>query len=173
MLPIILAMPPILSIVGKSNSGKTTLLEKLIPELRRRGYRVGVVKHHAHADFEFDVPGKDTWRMAQAGAEAVAIASPGKIGLVRCVEREPSLDEVVALFADGVDIVLTEGYKWAGKPKIEVSRAARSTTLICDPSELLAIVADHPLDLPLPQFGLDDITSLADLIERYLLQTSR
>lgn len=165
-------MPPIVSVVGKSNSGKTTLLEKLIPELRRRGYRVGVVKHHAHADFEFDVPGKDTWRMAQAGAEAVAIASPGKIGLVRRMEREPSLDEVVALFADGVDIVLTEGYKWAGKPKIEVSRAARSTTLICDPSELLAVATDHPLDLPVPQFGLDDITGLADLIEHSLLQTS-
>jgi len=165
-------MPPIVSIVGKSNSGRTTWLERLIPDLRRRGYRVGVVKPHAHADFEFDVPGKDTWRMAQAGAEAVAIASPGKIGLVRRVEREPALDEVVTLFADSVDIVLTEGYKWAGKPKIEVSRAARSTTLICDPSELLAVVADHPLNLPVPQFDLDDIVGLADLIERRFLRTA-
>ncbi len=165
-------MIPIVSIVGKSNSGKTTLLEKLIPELRRRGYRVGVVKHHAHADFEFDVPGKDTWRMAQAGAAAVAIAAPGKIGLVRRVERELSLDEVAALLADGVDIVLTEGYKWAGKPKIEVSRAERSTALICEPSELLAVAADHPLDLPVPQFGLDDIIGLADLIERRFLRAA-
>ncbi|MCU0489929.1 MAG: molybdopterin-guanine dinucleotide biosynthesis protein B, partial [Anaerolineales bacterium] len=73
---------PILSIIGKSNSGKTTLLEKLIPELRQRGYRVATIKHHAHAGFEIDQPGKDTWRHAQAGSQVVVITAPDKLALI-------------------------------------------------------------------------------------------
>ena len=117
---------PVISVVGRSKVGKTTLLEKLIPELKRRGYRVATVKHHAHPGFEIDRPGKDTWRHAQAGSDHVVIAAPDKVAAVRRVTREPTLDEIVTTI-DDVDIILTEGYKRAGKPKIEIVRAARHT----------------------------------------------
>lgn len=159
---------PIISVVGKSDSGKTTLLEKLIPELKRRGYRVGTVKHDVHG-FEVDHPGKDTWRHAQAGSDHVVIASARKLASIRRLQHELTLDEIVAEMKD-VDIVLTEGYKRSGKLKIEVSRAARSTELICHPGELLAVAADYPVDLDVPQFSLDDAEGLVDLIERRFLR---
>jgi molybdopterin-guanine dinucleotide biosynthesis protein B len=159
---------PIVSIVGRSDAGKTTLLEKVIPELKRRGYRVATVKHHAHPGFEIDRPGKDTWRYAQAGSDHVVIAAPDKVASIRRVAREPTLDEIVAGITD-VDIILTEGYKWAGKPKIEVVRSARSREPICGPDELMALVTDVPFDLNVPQFGLEDVAGLADLIEQRFL----
>jgi molybdopterin-guanine dinucleotide biosynthesis protein MobB len=112
---------PVISVVGRSNSGKTTLLEKLISELKRRGYRVAAVKHHYHAGFTFDVPGKDSYRFAQAGADHVAVAGPDQVVHMRRWEREPSLAEVVADIRD-VDLILTEGYKRERAPKIEVWR---------------------------------------------------
>ena len=162
-------MTPIVSVVGKSNAGKTTLLEKLIPELKHRGYRVAVIKHHAHGEFEVDQPGKDSWRHAQAGADVVVIASPVKVAQVQRATREPSLREIAARLT-GVDLILTEGYKRADTPKIEVSRQARSTELICDPAELIAVAADYPVELDVPAFELEDTAGLADLIEMEVLQ---
>src|SRR5512137_1070133 len=134
-------MIPVLSIVGKSNAGKTTLLEKLIPELKRRGYRVATVKHDAHS-FEMDQPGKDTWRHRQAGADVVVISSKDKVAEIRSVDAEVPLTELAASIR-GVDIILTEGYKRGPAPKIEVSRAAVSTELLCSAGELVAIATDH------------------------------
>ncbi len=160
---------PVLSIVGRSDVGKTTLLEKLIPELKRRGYRVATVKHHAHPGFEIDRPGKDTWRHARAGSDHVVIAAPDKVASIRRVDREPTLDEIIAEIND-VDIILTEGYKRSNKPKIEVVRAARSREPICTPDELLAIVSDVAVPFDVPQFELDDVEGLADLIEARFLR---
>lgn len=161
-------MPPVISIVGKSGVGKTTLLEKLIPELKRRGYRVATVKHDVHG-FEIDQPGKDTWRHARAGSDHVVIASPNRIAHIQKLDRELTLPEIVATIHDA-DIVLTEGYKRGPAPKIEVSRAERSRELICAPEELVAIATDQPYDLDVPQFGLDDVVGLADLIEERFLR---
>ena len=111
---------PVISVVGKTNVGKTTLLEKLLPELKRRGYRVATIKHDAHR-FELDTPGKDTWRHAQAGSDCVVISSAEKLAMIQKVEGELTLDDIVARLPP-VDIVLTEGYKRQDKPKIEVSR---------------------------------------------------
>jgi len=161
-------MIPIISVVGKSDVGKTTFLEKLVPELVQRGYRVAVIKHDMHG-FDLDQPGKDTWRLAQAGSSAVAISSPRKVGVIRQVSRELSPDEVALLIGPEVDIILTEGYKRGDKPKIEVSRQEVSPELLCQADELLAIVSDqkHPLDVP--QFDLDDVAGVADLlVKRYL-----
>ena len=161
-------MTPIVSVVGKSGSGKTTLLEGLIRELKRRGYRVGTIKHDAHS-FEIDRPGKDTWRHAQAGSDHVVISSPQRVASIRRVQHECSLQELAAGMAD-VDLVLTEGYKRGSAPKIEVSRRARSETLICRPDELVAVASDQPFDLDVPQYDLNDVLGLADLIEaRFLL----
>lgn len=164
--------PPIISIVGRSDVGKTTLLEKLIPELKRRGYRVATVKHHAHPGFDIDQPGKDTWRHALAGSDHVVIAAPDKVASIRRVDREPTLDEIAAGIHD-VDIILTEGYKRTGKLKIEVIRSALSRESICTAQELIAIASDVRLGLDVPQFDLDDAAGLVDLIEqRFLLNSS-
>ena len=87
---------PILSFVGKSGSGKTTLIEKLIPLLRAQGYRIATVKHHFHTDFDIDIPGKDSWRHAQAGSEHVILASSSKIASIRQLSRELTIDEIAA-----------------------------------------------------------------------------
>ncbi|MRR59100.1 MAG: molybdopterin-guanine dinucleotide biosynthesis protein B [Deltaproteobacteria bacterium] len=158
--------PPVVAVVGKSGAGKTTFLEKLIKELKERNIKVGTIKHHVH-DFEMDKPGKDTWRHAQAGADAVIIASPEKVALIKRVEREPSLDQVTELLSD-MDIILVEGYKSCDKPKIEISRRAFSTELLCAPEELLALVSDGAWEIGVPVFGLDDASSVAALLaEKY------
>ena len=159
---------PILCIVGKSHSGKTTLLEKLIPELKRRGYRVATIKHHTHPGFEIDQPGKDTWRHAQAGSDHVVIAAPDKIASIQRLERELSLDEITARIQD-VDLILTEGFKRAGKLALEVVRAENGLQLICDPEQLFAVASDTPLETDAPQFDLEDISPIAGLIEERLL----
>jgi molybdopterin-guanine dinucleotide biosynthesis protein B len=162
---------PIICVVGRSEVGKTTLLEKLIPELKRRGYRVGTVKHHAHAGFEIDQPGKDTWRHARAGSDHVVISAPDKVASIRRVEREPTLDEIAATIED-VDIILTEGYKHTDKPKIEVVRAVLGTQPICTPEELLAVASNVDTPFDVPRFDLDDAIGLADLIEARWLRST-
>jgi molybdopterin-guanine dinucleotide biosynthesis protein B len=161
---------PVVSIVGKSDSGKTTLMERLIRALVARGYRVGSVKHHVH-DFDIDVPGKDSWRHARAGAAVTLVSSPTKLGMVRQMDHEATLPELLALASD-VDVLLTEGYRRAGDVRIEVSRRARSTELVCETAELFALVTDND-DLEvggLPVFGLDDAEALADLVEATFLK---
>jgi molybdopterin-guanine dinucleotide biosynthesis protein B len=154
--------PPIVAVVGKSDAGKTTFLEKLIKELKVRNIKVGTIKHDAH-DFDIDKPGKDTWRHARAGADAVAISSPSKVAVIRKVEEEMSIDRVAELIGD-VDIVLAEGYKRSAKPKIEINRMAHSSELLCAPEELVALVSDAEWDIGVPVFGLDDASGVADVL---------
>jgi len=162
-------LKPILSVVGKSNSGKTTLLEKLIPELKRRGYKVAVVKHDLHG-FEMDQEGKDTWRLTCAGADEVIISSPVKIALLKNVEKEMPLDEINRRYLDDVDIILTEGFKRENKLKIEVIRRSQGDDLLCSFEELMAVVSEDgtsPFDLT---YKPDEIALLVDLIEKKLLK---
>jgi len=163
---------PVVSFVGKSNSGKTTLIEKVISELCARGYRVGSIKHDAH-HFEIDLPGKDSYRHREAGARMVVISSPDKIATVRKLTAERTMDELVELFGDTVDIIVTEGFKRAGKPKIEVLRRECSKTLICSPAELLAIASDIKFDINVPGFDINDHKGLTDLIECKFLEPDR
>jgi molybdopterin-guanine dinucleotide biosynthesis adapter protein len=160
-------MVPVVSFVGNSGVGKTTFLEKLIPELKGRGLRVAAIKHDVH-NFQVDYPGKDSWRLTQAGSDVVVISAATKLALMEGVQEERSLDEVVGMVSDRVDIVLTEGYRGASALKVEVSRMAHSTTLTARLDDLLAIVTDHRFALDTPQFGLDDIEETTDfLIERF------
>lgn len=163
--------PPIVSVVGVSNVGKTTLMVKLVRELKRRGYRVATIKHDVHG-FQMDTPGKDSWKHAEAGSDCVVVASPNRLAMIRRLDRELTVDEIVATLPD-VDIVLTEGYKRGDKPKIEVSRAAKGATLLCSEDELIALATDQPHDVRVPQFDLDDAAGIVDLLEGLYLQKRR
>jgi molybdopterin-guanine dinucleotide biosynthesis protein B len=160
-------MPPIISIVGRSESGKTTLIEKLIPELRRRGYRIGTIKHTHHA-IEIDRTGKDSTRHRSAGAQTVMLASPGQIVMIKNTDSQ-ALDSLIRYFED-VDLLITEGYKREKTPKIEVLRKALGAELMCrhDPG-LIAVATDMNLDIHVPVFRLDDAVPIADFIEGRLL----
>lgn len=161
---------PVVSIVARhSNSGKTTLLEKLLREAKERGWRVAVVKHDAH-EFDMDKPGKDSWRFAQAGADVVAISSPHKMAILETRELERTLDEVLERLPDDVDLIFTEGYKHGNKPKIEVFRSVVHQELFSKPEELIAIVSDVQFEVGVPCFDLDDAVGICDfLAEKYQL----
>ncbi|WP_425805497.1 molybdopterin-guanine dinucleotide biosynthesis protein B [Desulfitobacterium sp. Sab5] len=153
---------PVVSVVGKSDVGKTTLLEKLLKESKRRGWRVATVKHDVHG-FDMDKPGKDTWRHAQAGADMVVISSPNKIAILESVDEDKSLDEVISRIR-GIDLIFTEGYRMANKDKIEIHRSEVYKELLCEPEELMAIASDVQFDNGVPCYGLDDAKGLCDLI---------
>lgn len=119
---------PAISVIGRHNSGKTTLVEKLIAHLCAQGFDVGSVKHHGHPGFKIDVPGKDSYRHRQAGASETWIAAPGKIAMVKTVEGDPDCRQIVAEMP-GHDIVIVEGYRLSGLPAIEVMRQANERDL--------------------------------------------
>ncbi len=167
-------MIPIISVVGKTNSGKTTLIEKIVPELKKRGYKVGVIKHDVH-EFQIDYEGKDTWRMTKAGADNVVIASDKKLAMICStfdIQHSSNLDDLVNWLFPNVDIVITEGYKRQNKPKIEVTRTGE---LLCNKDDnLIAVVfnvqqpINHQLliaDLCVPYFDINDPQKIVDFIE--------
>ena len=155
-------MPPIISIVGRSRVGKTTLIEKLIRELGSRGYQVATIKHAQEATF--DAPGKDSWRHIEAGSAAVALSTPDRLVLIKPHSKEPTIDEISHFFGEEYDLILTEGFKRASAPKIEVHRREVGPPL-SGLTRLLAIATDERLDARARQFSLDDVGGLADLLE--------
>ncbi len=163
-------MIPIVSIVGTSDSGKTTLIEKLVPELNRRGYRVATIKHDVHG-FDVDQEGKDSWRHKRAGAHTVIISSPQKLALIRDVDHDAELAELRDKYIQDVDIILSEGFKRNYQPKIEVFRKERRRELLCTREDnLLAIASNQPFDIGVPCFDLDDAKGIVDLIEERFLK---
>jgi molybdopterin-guanine dinucleotide biosynthesis protein B len=166
-------MIPIISIVGKSDSGKTTLIEKLVPELTRRGYRVATVKHDMHG-FEVDREGKDSWRHKQAGAHTVVISSPHKLALIRDVEKDLTLDEIRGRWIQDVDLILSEGYKKDVQPKVEVFRKEKHEKLLCTKKDnLVAVVSNQKFRVGVPCFDLEDMRGLSDFIEKEYLKSKR
>jgi molybdopterin-guanine dinucleotide biosynthesis protein B len=166
-------MIPIISIVGKSDSGKTTLIEKLVPELIRRGYRIATVKHDIHG-FEVDREGKDSWRHKQAGAHTVVISSPKKVALIRDVEKDLTLEEIREKLVQDVDLILSEGYKKDVQPKIEIFRKEKHKELLCTKEDnLVAIVSNKKFRVGVSCFFLDDVKGLADFVEKRFLQSER
>ena len=166
-------MLPIVCIVGASNTGKTTFMEKLIPELRQRGYRVGTLKHDVHG-FEMDREGKDTWRHRKAGSHVIAISSPARVASIRETESEMSLEELVGHYFWQEDILLTEGYKRSHFPKIEVFRSEIESEPICGTKDnLIAVVTNDIVQTEVPIFGFDEAGKLADFIEGRFLKERR
>ncbi len=178
-----------LAFVGKQNSGKTTLLEKLIAELTQRGYNVGTLKHHSHAGFDFDIPGKDSWRHAQAGSRFTVISAPDKIALVRELDAPEdathTLAAMVALSTAGenqgtrpLDVILVEGYRQSGLPTIELFRADNpkdtEREFGGEGNDIIAVVTDLPRiaaeaeEKGIPSFGFEDTCALACFVERLM-----
>jgi molybdopterin-guanine dinucleotide biosynthesis protein B len=161
----------VIGVAGFSGAGKTTLVERLIPLLKRQGQRVSVVKH-AHHKFDIDHPGKDTWRHREAGAFEVVAASDQRLALMREFETPVQLGvhDLIAELDPGVDWVLVEGFKHSDLPKIEVWRAAAEGEAPrplrqAEDAFIVAVATDAPLALPasirLPIFDLDDVDGIA------------
>ena len=163
-------MIPVISFVGRSGAGKTTYLEKLISEMKRRGFRIGLIKHDSHG-FEIDHPGKDTWRHAQAGADVVCIASSEKFAMIKRTACEMTLDEVVAR-VDDVDIIFVEGYRDQGYRLVEISRSDGTPPLGQTP-KLFAVVSDTRLYPSTPHFDINDPGPFADELEKELRTSCR
>jgi len=161
--------PKVLLIVGYKKVGKTTLIEKLIPELVNRGYRVGTVKHH-HSDFPvtLDTAGTDTWRHRQAGAASVALATPTDIATFRDSDGSISLDRILASLG-ATDIVLVEGFHEEARAKIEVLAERKEEPLCKIDGNLIAFVTPSAHPSAVPTFTPNNIKPLADLIEREIL----
>ncbi len=156
-------MPAIVSIVGISNSGKTTLIEKLVKELKSRGYRMATVKHAAQGT-SLDQMGKDSWRHLEAGSQATILVSQDRMFLIEKVSPDTGLEKIVGRLGEDHDIILAEGFKQDRAPKIEVHRKEAGPPLK-DIENIVAIATDEPLDTGARQFSLDDVKGLADFLE--------
>jgi molybdopterin-guanine dinucleotide biosynthesis protein MobB len=159
--------PHAIAIVGNSGAGKTTLLEQLIPALKRKGVRVGVIKHDAHR-FDIDHPGKDSHRLTAAGADTMMITSAEKLAMVKRHSASPPIEKLLERYFSDIDLVLVEGFRGSSLPKIEVHRKEFRRALICrgewnDPN-LAAVASDEPLDLDVPVLDLDDPEAIAEFI---------
>ena len=169
----VLRRPAAVSFVAKSGTGKTTLLEKVIAELKARSYQVGVIKHDAHK-FDIDHPGKDSYRMTAAGADTVLISSPEKLALVKKHAASPPITRLIATYFGDMDIVLTEGFKLGDLPKIEVHRNERSATLLCrgehhDPT-LIAVASDTRMEIDVPLLDLNNAVEVTDFLVQHFLE---
>lgn len=157
---------PILFFVGRSNSGKTTLIERLIPELVRAGYRVATIKHAGHG-FDLDTEGKDSWRHKRAGASAVIVLSRGSLAMFSDVSEQIKVEELRDRFLDHeFDLIIAEGWKSEGYPKIIVVRDQMGEVAV-SPEGLLAVVSHKPLAAPVPRLDPDDVKGLSELIIRH------
>ena len=161
-------MLPVVSIVGKSGAGKTTLVERLIAEFKKRGCRVVTIKH-SRQKIDIDKPGKDSWRFAEAGTDAVVVSSPDKFAFVKSVDGDSSIEEILRLIGSDFDIALIEGFRKGKAPKVEVHRKELGRDLLCPLEELSAIVTDESLDADVPQLPLNDTQAVADFIEKNFL----
>ena len=157
----------VIGLAGWSGAGKTTLLRRLIPVLVADGLRVSTIKHAHHA-FDVDQPGKDSWEHRQAGAQEVLVASANRWALLHELrgEAEPDLADLLMRLSP-VDLVLIEGFKRGGQPKLEVFRTANGKPMLHpdDPS-VVAVASDTPVPgLALPWLQLDDIEGIAEAVQ--------
>lgn len=162
--------PKVLLVVGGKKSGKTTLIEKLIPELCGRGYRIGTVKHHhSSSPLDVDRAGKDSWRHRKAGARFVALVSPTEVATFQNTEEATPLDEVLGSLIS-VDLVLVEGFRAESKPRIQIRGGlTQNASSYAKDEYLLALVSPENSNGEVPCFRPDEIRPLADLIEERML----
>ena len=154
----------VFGVYGPSDSGKTTLIVKLVTQLSKEGYRVATVKC-TDKSVSLDTKGKDTWRHMQAGSEATALSSADSIMIVKKKTASDDLNEILKFFDNDYDLIIVEGYKESDLPKIEVHRKEKGSPL-SNLTELLAVATDERLETEVPQISLDDIKAITDIIEK-------
>ncbi len=162
-------MPPVVSIIGRSKSGKTTLVEKLVTELKQRGYRVATIKHAQEIDF---IPGKDSWRHLNAGSKTTMVVSPDEAVLIKPITNTFTFSDICRLLGEDYDIILTEGFKQADTPKIEVRYGVDNTPLK-GIKRLVAVVSDESMKTDIRHFSSGDTAKLADLLEEGFIKPQR
>lgn len=166
------AKPAVAFVAEKSGAGKTTLLVEVLKVLKKRGHRVGTVKHALH-EIQLDREGTDSWRHAQAGSDVCVLAGPGFLATVRRLPK-PMLEDALAEASLGTDIVLVEGFKNALLMKIEVYRSGHSDRLLCEEPQgkdmgIVAVASDVPLEVSIPVLPLNDPVEVCDfIVERFL-----
>jgi molybdopterin-guanine dinucleotide biosynthesis protein B len=164
---------PVVSIVStKSGVGKTTVIESVIKILKSKNYKVGVIKHNVRK-FNIDYPGKDTYKFTQAGADNVVIASGSKLAMIQKLEEDKSIDELICLFK-GIDIIIVEGFKDNGFPKIEIHRKEVDNNLLCksnnfDISGFIAVASNEPLNINIPVLDINNPEMISSFIEDNIL----
>ena len=159
--------PKVFAVSGIKNSGKTTLIEKLVKALTARGYRVGVIKHDGH-EFKADHEGTDSYRHKQAGAENVIVYSDTKIMMIKDKQKAVDIEALINLQQD-MDLVILEGQKHSDFPKIEIVRRAVSKESVCNKDTLLALCTDTDLKIEgIPTVDLDDIDAILEVVEAYI-----
>ena len=156
---------------GYSGAGKTTLIEQLIPRFVSKGIKVSLIKH-AHHHFDIDKPGKDSYRHREAGASEVMLVSDQRWVLMHELRQEPEplLEDQLTRFSP-CDLVLVEGYKVTGIPKIEVHRPANGKPLLYPEAEgrnIVALASDTRFESPLPWLDLNDPDAVVAFILNYL-----
>lgn len=157
---------PVLCFVGRSNSGKTTLIERVIPELVRAGYKLATVKHTGHG-FDLDTEGKDSWRHKKAGASAVVVLSNGSLAMFSDVPTETNLEAIRSRYLDAdLDLIIAEGWKNEAYPKIIILRDQVGEIPVSSDG-VLAVVSNKPLSLPVPVIDPDDIAGVVTLIRKH------
>jgi len=157
-------MAHIIGFTGYSDSGKTTVVSRLISILKRRGYRVASIKHAAHG-YDMDIPGKDSWHHFTAGADQVMVAGPDSFTIHERLPQPPRLSELIERMA-GVDYILVEGFKEEAVHKVEVIREDKDPNPFTRPDELLAVISDTPIDKGVPCFQLNRLEELADYVTK-------
>jgi molybdopterin-guanine dinucleotide biosynthesis protein B len=164
---------PVISIVStKSDTGKTTLIENIIKILKNKKYKVGAIKHDVHK-FEIDYPGKDSYKLTEAGADKVVVSSDSKLAMIQRIETKRTIDELLWLFKD-MDIIIIEGFKDNNFPKIEIHRKEVDSNLLCqnpkfDSSSFIAVASNEPLNINIPVLDINNPEEVCDFIERNIL----
>ncbi len=169
---------PLIGFCAYSGTGKTTLLRQLIPLLKDRNLRTGVVKH-AHHRFDIDHPGKDSYELRQAGANQIAVASKNRTAWIEEHDddrKEPVLNDALSVMdTSKLDLVLVEGFKTEAFPKIELHRPSRGKPLMCSHDQnIIALATDEyvPAAAAIHQLNLNDVNAIADFIISYISKSS-
>lgn len=155
---------PVVSIIGKQNVGKTTLIGLVIPKLKRKGYRVGTIKYNVPS-FEIDYEGKDTYKHYQAGADVVSISSPKKMAIIRSVDKTPSIKDIIKDNYRDIDIVLVEGYKDWRYPYIEIHNDQQKKLVNRGYKNHLKVISNGKARFPVPIFSKGDLNNVIKFIE--------